>query len=35
MEEAMTPAELERIRDAGRGGFALGGPEFAARLRRY
>ena len=32
LEDAMTPAELERIRNAGRGGFALGGPEFAARL---
>jgi putative transposase len=30
--EVMAPAEIERIRSAARGGFALGGADFAARL---
>jgi putative transposase len=32
LNEAVSPVELERIRSAGRGGFALGGSEFEARI---
>ena len=33
LEEAVSPRELERIRNAGRGGFALGNAGFGARMK--